>query len=81
MVVMEIGGNTPFEHLEFLAHEDFSPILSNSPNQARWKEVSTQEIMNGLYGSLSSTTILYGILKGETQSVANASNDYRRKIK
>ena len=35
VVVMEMGGNTPFEHLEFLAHEVFLPILSNPQNQAR----------------------------------------------
>ena len=43
VVVMEMGGNTSFEHLEFLAHEVFLPILSKPQNQARWREVLTQE--------------------------------------
>lgn len=64
---MEMGGSTPFEHLELLAHEIFLPILSNAQNQARWGEVPTREIMDRFYGFLSSTTILCGQIKGETR--------------
>lgn len=67
VMVMEMGGNTPFEHLELLAHEVFLPILSNTQNQARWGEVPTREIMDRFYGFLSSTTILCGQIKGETR--------------
>lgn len=67
VMVMEMGGNTPFEHLELLAHEVFLPILSNSQNQAKWGEVPTREIMDRFYGFLSSTTILCGQIKGETR--------------
>lgn len=67
VMVMEMGGNTPFEHLEFLAHEVFLPILSNPQNQARWGEGPTREIMDRFYGFLSSTTILCGQIKGETR--------------
>lgn len=67
VMVMEMGGNTPFEHLELLAHEVFLPILSNAQNQARWGEVPTREIMDRFYGFLSSTTILCGQIKGETR--------------
>lgn len=67
VMVMEMGGNTPFEHLELLAHEVFLPILSNAQNQAKWGEVPTREIMDRFYGFLSSTTILCGQIKGETR--------------
>ncbi|CAB1116950.1 unnamed protein product [Ectocarpus sp. CCAP 1310/34] len=67
VMVMEMGGSTPFEHLELLAHEIFLPILSNAQNQAKWGEVPTREIMDRFYGFLSSTTILCGQIKGETR--------------
>lgn len=67
VMVMELGGNTPFEHLELLAHEVFLPILSNAQNQSKWGEVPTREIMDRFYGFLSSTTILCGQIKGETR--------------
>ncbi|CAM9724126.1 unnamed protein product, partial [Phaeothamnion confervicola] len=65
--VMELGGATPFEHLELVAHEIFLPMLSNSANQARWGEVPTREILDRFYSFLSSTTILCGQIRGETR--------------
>ena len=67
IVVAEIGGATPFEHLELLANEIFLPILSNPQNQAKWGEVPTREIMDRFHNFLSSTTILCGQIKGETR--------------
>lgn len=67
VMVMEMGGATPFELLELLAHEVFLPILSNARNQAQWGEVPTREIMDKFYSFLSSTTILCGQIKGETR--------------
>lgn len=67
MVVAEIGGSTPFEHLELLANEVFLPILSNPQNQNKWGEVPTREIMDRFHNFLSSTTILCGQIKGETR--------------
>jgi dynein heavy chain len=67
IVVAEIGGATPFEHLELLANEVFLPILSNPQNQAKWGEVPTREIMDRFHNFLSSTTILCGQIKGETR--------------
>lgn len=67
IMVMEMGGTTPFEHLELVAHEVFLPILSNTRNQTRWGEVPTREILDRFYGFLSSTTILCGQIKGETR--------------
>ncbi|CAM9107555.1 unnamed protein product [Discosporangium mesarthrocarpum] len=84
IMVMEMGGNTPFEHLELLAHEIFLPILSNTQNQARWGEVPTREIMDRFYGFMSSTTILCGQIKGETRlpmppmDIGGASNGKNR---
>jgi dynein heavy chain, axonemal len=67
VLAMELGGSTPFEHLELMAHEVFLPVLSNASNQARWGEVPTREIMDKFYSFLSSSTILCGQIKGETR--------------
>ena len=67
MVITEVGGSSPFEHLELLANEVFLPILSNPQNQAKWGEVPTREIMDKFHNFLSSTTILCGQIKGETR--------------
>lgn len=37
------------EHVELLAQEVFLPVLSDGPNQARWGEVPTREIMDKFY--------------------------------
>jgi dynein heavy chain len=67
MICTEIGGSSPFEHLELLANEVFLPVLSNQQNQARWGEVPTREIMDKFHNFLSSTTIICGQIKGETR--------------
>lgn len=67
LVQTEIGGSSPFEHLELLANEVFLPVLSNPQNQAKWGEVPTREIMDKFHNFLSSTTILCGQIKGETR--------------
>eukprot|EP01041_Mallomonas_annulata_P000386 gene386-700_t len=67
LIVTELGGPSPFEHLELLANEIFLPILSNPQNQAQWGEVPTREIMDRFHNFLSSTTILCGQIKGETR--------------
>jgi dynein heavy chain len=67
VVVTELGGPSPFEHLELLANEIFLPVLSNPQNQAKWGEVPTREIMDRFHAFLSSTTILCGQIKGETR--------------
>jgi dynein heavy chain len=67
IVVTELGGPSPFEHLELLANEIFLPVLSNPQNQAKWGEVPTREIMDRFHNFLSSTTILCGQIKGETR--------------
>lgn len=33
LMAMELGGGTPFEHVELIAHEVFLPLLSNGANQ------------------------------------------------
>ena len=66
-MVTELGGPSPFEHLELLANEVFLPVLSNPQNQAKWGEVPTREIMDRFHNFLSSTTILCGQIKGETR--------------
>ena len=67
IVQTELGGSSPFEHLELLANEVFLPVLSNPQNQAKWGEVPTREIMDKFHNFLSSTTILCGQIKGETR--------------
>jgi len=67
MIATELGGPSPFEHLELLANEIFLPVLSNPQNQAKWGEVPTREIMDRFHNFLSSTTILCGQIKGETR--------------
>lgn len=67
IIVTEVGGASPFEHLELLANEIFLPILSNPQNQAKWGEVPTREIMDRFHNFLSSTTIICGQIKGETR--------------
>ena len=67
VIVTEVGGASPFEHLELLANEVFLPILSNPQNQAKWGEVPTREIMDRFHNFLSSTTIICGQIKGETR--------------
>ncbi|CAM9131888.1 unnamed protein product, partial [Ectocarpus fasciculatus] len=67
IVATELGGPSPFEHLELLANEIFLPVLSNPQNQAKWGEVPTREIMDRFHNFLSSTTILCGQIKGETR--------------
>ena len=39
IIATELGGPSPFEHLELLANEIFLPVLSNPQNQAKWGEV------------------------------------------
>lgn len=67
MVISEVGGSSPFEHLELLANEVFLPILSNPNNQNKWGEMPTRELMDRFHNFLSSTTILCGQIKGETR--------------
>jgi len=67
VISTELGGPSPFEHLELLANEVFLPVLSNPQNQAKWGEVPTREIMDRFHNFLSSTTILCGQIKGETR--------------
>lgn len=67
MVISEVGGSSPFEHLELLANEVFLPILSNPNNQNKWGEMPTRELMDRFHDFLSSTTILCGQIKGETR--------------
>ena len=67
VVAMEMGGSSPFEHLELLANEIFLPVLSNPQNQEKWGEVPTREIMDRFHNFLSSATILCGQIKGETR--------------
>ena len=52
LVQTEIGGSSPFEHLELLANEVFLPVLSNPQNQAKWGEVPTREIMDKFHNFL-----------------------------
>ena len=67
LIVTEVGGASPFEHLELLANEIFLPVLSNPQNQSAWGEVTTKEVMDRFHNFLSSTTILCGQIKGETR--------------
>lgn len=67
IVATELGGSSPFEHLELLANEIFLPVLSNPQNQAKWGEMPTRELMDRFHNFLSSTTILCGQIKGETR--------------
>jgi dynein heavy chain len=67
IICTEMGGPSPFEHLELLAKSVFLPVLSNPQNQAKWGEVPTREIMDKFHNFLSSTTILCGQIKGETK--------------
>ena len=63
LIATELGGSSPFEHLELLANEIFLPVLSNPQNQAKWGEVPTREIVDKFHNFLSSTTILCGQIK------------------
>ena len=67
LLVMELQGGQPFEHLELVASEVFLPVLSNPGNQLKWGEVATREIMDRFVAFLSSTTILCGHVRGETR--------------
>lgn len=59
VVVMELTGPSPFEHLELLASEIFLPVLSNPQNQSKWGEVPTREIMDRFHNFLSSNAVEY----------------------
>jgi len=67
LIIMELGGQSIFEHLELISNEVFLPVLSNPGNQAKWGEVAAREIMDRFYSFLSSTTILCGQVRGETR--------------
>ena len=66
LVMTELQGSAPVEHLELLASECFLPVLSNPLNQRKWGEVATREILDKFVAFLNSTTIMCGHVKGET---------------
>ena len=49
LIVMELGGQSIFDHLELISNEVFLPVLSNPANQANWGEVAAREIMDRFY--------------------------------
>ena len=67
VIAVELGGHTPFEHLELMSKTVLLPIFSNMMNQQKWGEVSTHEITDCFHSFLSSSTILCGQIKGETR--------------
>ena len=67
LVMTELQGSAPVEHLELLASECFLPVLSNPLNQRKWGEVATREILDKFVAFLNSTTIMCGHVKGETR--------------
>mmetsp|Transcript_14602 Transcript_14602/g.45793 ORF Transcript_14602/g.45793 Transcript_14602/m.45793 type:complete len:4603 (+) Transcript_14602:85-13893(+) len=67
LVMTELQGAAPVEHLELLASECFLPVLSNPLNQRKWGEVATREILDKFVAFLNSTTIMCGHVKGETR--------------
>ena len=67
LVMTELQGAAPHEHLELLASECYLPVLSNPLNQRKWGEVATREILDKFVAFLNSTTIMCGHVKGETR--------------
>ena len=55
LVMTELQGSAPVEHLELLASECFLPVLSNPLNQRKWGEVATREILDKFVAFLNST--------------------------
>ena len=66
VISTELGGRSPFEHLELVSKSVLLPILKNPINQQRWGEVTYREINESFHSFLSSTTILCGQVKGQT---------------
>jgi len=64
---LELGGQTPFEHLELLSKSVLLPILNNPLNQLRWGDVNARELNGCFHLFLSSASVLCGQVKGETR--------------
>ena len=67
LLVIELGDKFSFEDIHRVSSAIFLPIISNSANQEKWGELTSQEIIDRFHSFLLSTTILCGQIKGETR--------------
>ena len=64
---VELGGSSPFEHLELISASVLLPVVSNPGNQLGWGEMTARDVSGSFHALLSSTSILCGHAKGETR--------------
>ena len=67
LIVIELSGATPFEHLEVMSKGIILPVLSNKVNHQRWGVVNAHELGEGIHTFISATSILCGQVKGDTK--------------
>ena len=65
VLALEMGGSTPFEHLELLSGAVLLPLLSNQVNRIKWGEMASKELVGSFHSLLFRTSILCGHVNGK----------------